>query len=166
MCASMADIQSATAEIRREKERRRRKKKKKEETTGWKYSIFHWANIIILARSTLSYAAWKILTKVSHRIFNRLTLPNETEHDKYQAVTLNRNEWKAIVNQWTCMVLCMSWHTFWDCMNRSDPFPGWTSYKATKPGFSFMRLFYVRQAISFSFLVHMCPCCIRFSFQV
>jgi len=31
MRASMTDIQSATAEIRRQK------KKKKEETTGWKY---------------------------------------------------------------------------------------------------------------------------------
>ena len=33
MCASMADIQFATAEIREEK----RKKKEEEETTGWKY---------------------------------------------------------------------------------------------------------------------------------
>jgi len=33
MCGSMADIQSPTAEIRREK-----RKKKNEETTGWKYN--------------------------------------------------------------------------------------------------------------------------------
>jgi len=33
MCGSMADIQSATAEIRRGKKERRRKKKKKEEET-------------------------------------------------------------------------------------------------------------------------------------
>jgi len=33
MCASMADIHSATAEIRRWK-----KRKKEEETTGWKYN--------------------------------------------------------------------------------------------------------------------------------
>jgi len=36
MCASMVDIQSATAEIRRGKKERR--KKKKEETTGQKYN--------------------------------------------------------------------------------------------------------------------------------
>jgi len=35
MCASMADIQSATAEIRRGKEKR----KKIEETTGQKYNV-------------------------------------------------------------------------------------------------------------------------------
>jgi len=33
MCGSMADIQSAAAEIRRGK-----KKKKKEQTTAWKYN--------------------------------------------------------------------------------------------------------------------------------
>jgi len=39
MCGSVADIQSATAEIRRgKKEGRRRKKKKKEETTGRKHN--------------------------------------------------------------------------------------------------------------------------------
>jgi len=37
MCGSMADIQSATAEIRRGKKERRKKKKKKE-TTGQKYN--------------------------------------------------------------------------------------------------------------------------------
>jgi len=31
MCGSMADIQSATAEIRREKRKKKKKKKKKEE---------------------------------------------------------------------------------------------------------------------------------------
>jgi len=36
MCGSMADIQSARAEIRRGK--RRRKKKEEEETTGQKYN--------------------------------------------------------------------------------------------------------------------------------
>jgi len=35
MCGSMADIQSAAAEIRRGK---KRKKKKKEQTTAWKYN--------------------------------------------------------------------------------------------------------------------------------
>jgi len=35
MCGSMADIQSATAEIRRGKKKR---KKKEEETTGQKYN--------------------------------------------------------------------------------------------------------------------------------
>jgi len=35
MCASMADIHSATAEIRRGKKRR---KKEEEQTTGWKYN--------------------------------------------------------------------------------------------------------------------------------
>jgi len=34
MCGSMADIQSATAEVRREKKERKKKKKKKKETTG------------------------------------------------------------------------------------------------------------------------------------
>jgi len=39
MYGSMVDIQSATAEIRREKDRRRRRRKKKEEeTTGQKYN--------------------------------------------------------------------------------------------------------------------------------
>jgi len=37
MCGSTADIQSATAEIRRGKNKRR-KKKKEEETTGQKYN--------------------------------------------------------------------------------------------------------------------------------
>jgi len=36
MCGSMADIQSATAEIRREKKKEERRKK--EETTGQKYN--------------------------------------------------------------------------------------------------------------------------------
>jgi len=36
MCGSMADIQSATAEIRRGK--KRRKKEEEEETTGQKYN--------------------------------------------------------------------------------------------------------------------------------
>jgi len=36
MCASMADIQSTTAEIRRGK--RKRDRKKEEETTGQKYN--------------------------------------------------------------------------------------------------------------------------------
>jgi len=36
MCARMADIQSATAEIMRGKEKKERKKKKIEETTGKK----------------------------------------------------------------------------------------------------------------------------------
>jgi len=35
MCGSMADIQSAAAEIRRGK---KRKKKEEEQTTGWKYN--------------------------------------------------------------------------------------------------------------------------------
>jgi len=34
----MVDIQSATAEIRREKKRNKERKKKKEETTGRKYN--------------------------------------------------------------------------------------------------------------------------------
>jgi len=40
MCGSMADIQSATAEIRREKEKKKeeRRKKKEEETTWHKYN--------------------------------------------------------------------------------------------------------------------------------
>jgi len=37
MCGSMADIQSAMAEIKRGKKRKRRRKKKEEETTGQKY---------------------------------------------------------------------------------------------------------------------------------
>ena len=37
MCASMADIQSATAEIRREK-KKKEKKEEEEQTTGWKYN--------------------------------------------------------------------------------------------------------------------------------
>jgi len=36
MCGGMADIQSATADIRREK-------KKKEETTGWKYNCLPYS---------------------------------------------------------------------------------------------------------------------------
>jgi len=46
MCASMVDIQSATAEIRRGKKKRRRKKE--EQTTGWKYiwpALLHRAAI-------------------------------------------------------------------------------------------------------------------------
>jgi len=44
MCASMVDIQSATAEIRRGKKKERRKK---EETTGQKYNgLLHRAAII------------------------------------------------------------------------------------------------------------------------
>jgi len=39
MCGGMADIQSATAEIRRTlKKNKERKKKKKKETTGQKYN--------------------------------------------------------------------------------------------------------------------------------
>jgi len=42
MCASMADIQSPTAEIRRgkrkKKEERKKEERKKEETTGQKYN--------------------------------------------------------------------------------------------------------------------------------
>jgi len=37
MCGSTVDIQSATAEIRREK--KKEKKKKTEETTGQKYNV-------------------------------------------------------------------------------------------------------------------------------
>jgi len=36
MCGSMADIQSAAAEIRRGKERN--KERRKEQTTAWKYN--------------------------------------------------------------------------------------------------------------------------------
>jgi len=39
MCGSMADIQSAAAEIRRGKKRKKKERKKKEEeTTGQKYN--------------------------------------------------------------------------------------------------------------------------------
>jgi len=38
MCGSMADIQSATAEIRRRKKERKKERKKKKETTGQKYN--------------------------------------------------------------------------------------------------------------------------------
>jgi len=38
MCGSMADIQSAAAEIRRGKKKRKKKKKKKKEITGQKYN--------------------------------------------------------------------------------------------------------------------------------
>jgi len=44
MCGSMADIQSAVAEIRR----RKRRRKNKEQTTAWKYvwsALLHRATI-------------------------------------------------------------------------------------------------------------------------
>jgi len=39
MCGSTADIQSATAEIRRGKKKERKKKEEEEETTGQKYKL-------------------------------------------------------------------------------------------------------------------------------
>jgi len=38
MCASMVDIQSATAEIRRGKKKKEERRRKKNRRTGWKYN--------------------------------------------------------------------------------------------------------------------------------
>jgi len=46
--------------------------------------------------------------------------------------------------------------------NRPSPFLGWTLYKVTKLGFSFFTVYFV--IACFVLLVHVCFCCVTFSF--
>jgi len=69
-----------------------------------------------------------------------LTVNNETLKVQY-----NTDGFSILVQCHVCVL--QQWQ--WRCNNMSDPLPGWTSYKAIKPGFS---------------LLHVSFCCVRFSF--
>jgi len=103
---------------------------------------FHWLLSLLSMASAGSlketYGDWyrEIITcRLSF-----LTVNNETLKVQY-----NTDGFSILVQCHVCVL--QQWQ--WRCNNMSDPLPGWTSYKAIKPGFS---------------LLHVSFCCVRFSF--